>query len=58
MKENNNYNKSISIRADENIERMIKEIKEIMPLNTSSIMRLALITFYREQQKKDGDLSG
>ena len=50
MKQDNNK-KSISIRLDENMERMIKELKEILPLNTSSIMRLAIIKFYREQKK-------
>lgn len=58
MKENNNYKKSISIRLDENMERMIDELQQTLPLNVSSIMRLALITFYREQQKKNGDLNG
>ena len=52
----NNYKKSISLRLDENMEHMIKELKETLPLNTSSIMRLALINFYREQ-KKTGDLN-
>ena len=52
----NNYKKSISLRLDENMEHMIKELKETLPLNTSSIMRLALITFY-EKNKKNGDLN-
>lgn len=49
----NNYKKSISIRLDENMEHMIKELKETLPLNTSSIMRLALISFYRDQKKNN-----
>lgn len=53
MKENNNYKKSISIRADENMERMIGELKEILPLNTSSIIRLSLMTFHRNQMKNN-----
>jgi len=50
MKANNNK-KSISLRLDENMEHMIKELKETLPLNTSSIMRLALITFYEKNKK-------
>lgn len=57
MKQDNNK-KSISVRLDENMEHMISELKETLPLNTSSIMRLALITFYREQKKKNGGLNG
>lgn len=49
--------KSISIRCNADTDRMIKEIKEILPLNTSSIMRLALIKFYREQKKENSDLN-
>lgn len=48
--------KSISIRCDESISRMIEELKHELPLNTSSIIRLALIQYYRNQ-KKDGDLN-
>ena len=48
--------KSISIRLDDNMEHMIKELKEMLPLNTSSIIRLALIQYYRNQ-KNDGDLN-
>lgn len=57
MKQDNNK-KSISVRLDENMEHMISELKETLPLNTSSIMRLALITFYREQKKENGGLNG
>lgn len=53
MNENNNYKKSISIRLDRNMEKMISELKETLPLNTSSIMRLALISFYRDQKKNN-----
>ena len=53
MKKDNNYKKNISLRLDENTERMIDELQQTLPLNVSSIMRLALITFYREQQKKN-----
>lgn len=49
--------KSISIRCDESMSRMIDELKQELPLNTSSILRLALIQFYRNQ-KKNGDLNG
>ncbi|WP_296798773.1 hypothetical protein [uncultured Methanobrevibacter sp.] len=52
MKQDNNK-KSISVRLDENMEHMISELKETLPLNTSSIMRLALITFYRNQMKNN-----
>lgn len=48
----NNYKKSISIRLDENMEHMIKELKETLPLNTSSIMRLALVTFHKRTTKE------
>ena len=59
MKKDNNYKKNISLRLDENTERMIDELQQTLPLNVSSIMRLALVTFYKEeQQKKNGDLNG
>jgi len=44
------YEKSISIMLDKDMVWMI-ELQQMLPLNTSSIMRLALITFYREQKK-------
>lgn len=56
MEKENKFIKSISIRADESMIRMIAELKRALPLNTSSIIRLALIQFYRNQ-KKNGDLN-
>ena len=50
MKENN-FKKTISIRVDKDMAQMIDELQQMLPLNVSSIMRLALITFYREQKK-------
>ena len=52
------YEKIISIRLDKDMVRMIDELQQMLPLNTSSIMRLALIKFYREQKKENGDLNG
>lgn len=49
--------KSISIRCDESMIRMIEDLQQMLPLNVSSIMRLALITYYREEQLKNGDLN-
>lgn len=48
------YEKSISIRLDKDMVRMI-ELQQMLPLNTSSIMRLALVTFYKEQQNGDDE---
>lgn len=49
--------KSISIRCDESMIRMIEDLQQMLPLNVSSIMRLALITYYRAEQMKNGDLN-
>lgn len=57
MEKETKFVKNISIRCDESMSRMIDELKQELPLNTSSILRLALIQFYRNQ-KKNGDLNG
>lgn len=49
------YEKSISIRLDKDMVRMIDELQQMLPLNVSSIMRLALVTFYKEQQNGDDE---
>lgn len=48
------FKKSISIRCDEKMEQMIDELEEKLLLNTTSVMRLALVTLY-EQQKSKGE---
>ena len=49
------YEKSISIRLDKNMAQMIDELQQMLPLNVSSIMRLALVTFHKEQQNGDDE---
>jgi hypothetical protein len=49
MNKTNKYTKSISIRCDEKMEQMLVELQEIMLLNTTSIMRLALARLYKSQ---------
>ena len=46
------YKKSISIRTDEKMSEMLEELEEKLLLNTKSIMRLALVTFYQQQTGK------
>lgn len=46
------YKKSISIRTDEKMSKMLEELEEKLLLNTTSIMRLALVTFYQQQTGK------
>ncbi len=52
---NNKYNRSISIRCDNKMNKMLKELEEKLLLNTTSVMRLALVTLYKEKINK-GDL--
>lgn len=49
------YEKSICIRLDKDMVQMIDELQQMLPLNVSSIMRLALVTFYKEQQNGDDE---
>lgn len=50
MTEDIKYKQSISIRTDEKMSKMLKELEEKLLLNTTSVMRLALATLY-EQEK-------
>ena len=47
-----NSKQSISIRADEKMSKMIEELKEALLLNTTSIIKLALVNFYEQQKAK------
>ena len=49
MNEETKYKKSISIRCDEKMENMLVELEEKLLLNTTSVMRLALATLYKNQ---------
>lgn len=53
------YKKSISIRTDEKMDKMLQELEDKLLLNTTSIMRLALVTLYEQQigkkPRNDGD---
>ena len=50
------YKKSISIRTDEKMSKMLSELEEMLLLNTTSVMRLALATLYKSQIE-DGDIN-
>lgn len=54
MEKENKFVKSICIRCDEKMSKMIQELEENMLLNTTSIMRLALSQLYKSQIK-NGD---
>lgn len=56
MNEETKYKKSISIRCDEKMENMLDELEEILLLNTTSVMRLALATLYKSQIE-NGDIN-
>lgn len=43
------YQKSISIRTDEKMDTMLQALGDKLLLNTTSIMRLALVTLYKQQ---------
>lgn len=47
-----NYKKSISIRTDEKMSKMLEELENKLLLNTTSVMRLALVTLYEQQTSK------
>ncbi len=49
MTKEKNFTKSISIRADDKMSNMIGELEEKLLLNTTSIMKLALVTLYEQQ---------
>lgn len=49
MTKERNFTKSISIRADDKMSNMIDELEEKLLLNTTSIMKLALVTLYEQQ---------
>lgn len=49
MKNENKFQKSISIRCDEKMSNMLDELEENMLLNTTSVMRLALASLYKSQ---------
>lgn len=55
MNEEVKYKKSISIRTDEKMDKMLQDLEEKLLLNTTSVMRLALATLY-EIQIEDGDI--
>ena len=57
MNEELNFKKSISIRCDEKMSNMIDELEETLLLNTTSVMRLALATLYKNQIE-NGDING
>ncbi len=48
MNEEVKYKKSISIRTDERMDTILKELEEKLLLNTTSVMRLALVTLYEQ----------
>lgn len=55
MTNKRNFNKSVSIRTDKQMDRMLDELGEKLLLNTTSIMRLALSNLY-EKQCGDNDV--
>ena len=55
MTNKRNFNKSVSIRTDKQMDKMLEELGEKLLLNTTSIMRLALSNLY-EKQCGDNDV--
>ena len=55
IKNNSKYNRSISIRCDNKMNDILDELEEKLLLNTTSVMRLALVTLY-EEKINNGDL--
>ena len=49
MSEEVRYKKSISIRTDEKMDTMLQALGDKLLLNTTSIMRLALVNLYEQQ---------
>ena len=49
MNEETKYKKSISIRTDDKMDKMLQELEDKLLLNTTSVMRLALATLYKSQ---------
>ena len=49
MNEEVKYKKSISIRTDDKMDKMLQELEDKLLLNTTSVMRLALATLYKSQ---------
>ncbi len=43
------HKKSISIRTDEKMSKMLEVLENSLLLNTTSVMRLALVTLYNQQ---------
>ena len=56
MEKESKFVKSISIRCDKKMSKMLTELEESMLLNTTGIMRLALSELYKSQIK-NGDLN-
>ena len=54
MEKETKFVKNISIRCDEKMSGMLKELEDNMLLNTTSIIRLALSRLYKSQIK-NGD---
>ena len=60
MKQNIKSIKSISIRCDEKMSKLIDELEDMMLLNTTSVVKLALVTLYEKEmgrkfQTNNGD---
>ena len=55
MNEEVKYKKSISIRTDDKMDKMLQDLEDKLLLNTTSIMRLALATLYKSQIE-NGDI--
>lgn len=49
MTEKIKLQKSISIRCDEKMSNLLDELEDIMLLNTTSIVKLALVTLYEKE---------
>lgn len=49
MKQNIKSIKSISIRCDEKMSKLIDELEDMMLLNTTSVVKLALVTLYEKE---------
>ncbi len=56
MEKESKFVKSISIRCDKKMSKMLAELEQNMLLNTTSIMRLALSKLYKSQIK-NGDIN-
>ena len=49
MNQKTKFIKSISIRCDEKMSNLLEELEGIMLLNTTSVVKLALVTLYEKE---------